>query len=365
MNWVKDGYERMVSWWLLAIVGLIFAMIILGGLTRLTESGLSIVDWDPIMGAIPPLSAEAWNAAFEKYKAYPQYQKAFPDMTLGEFEFIFMMEYSHRLLGRLIGLVFFIPMVLFMVRGVFRRPFIWRSLMLFFLGGLQGVIGWYMVKSGLVNEPRVSQYRLVLHLSTAMLVLSLALWYVFNLRVAPPVEDRPFLRRLRKVAIALLVLLGLQIAGGGFVAGMRAGYAFNTFPTMNGRWIPDGFLSIEPWYRNFFENPATVQFMHRWMAMIVTAAVLTFVLVAWRRFYAARIRKLLVALVVTLLAQVGLGIATLLLAVPVALASLHQAVALVLWSLLLFMVHQCAASARIPTNDAAKYQHSAPVAANA
>jgi len=349
MEWVREEGKKTVAIWLYAIAFLIFAMVVLGGLTRLTGSGLSMVEWKVIMGVLPPANEAQWQEKFERYKQFPEYRHHNSDMTLTEFRFIYRMEYAHRLLGRFIGLAFFFPCLFFLLKKWLYAPMIRRAILLFALGGLQGVVGWLMVKSGLVDEPRVSQYRLTLHLALATLVLSLSLWYAFNLWFPRLPKDGPGLARLSRRTGGLLFLIGLQIASGGFVAGLKAGHAFNTFPTMNGRWIPGSLFSMKPWISNFFENQVTVQFVHRWLAMIVAAAILWFLFGTWRRFESGRIRKTYFLLAALLLTQVGLGIATLLLAVPVALGSVHQAIALLLWSAAVFLHHQCASDADLET----------------
>ncbi|MDJ0840231.1 MAG: COX15/CtaA family protein [Acidobacteriota bacterium] len=344
MEYVAEPGRRAVTRWLYLVAFLILVMLTVGGLTRLTGSGLSMVDWRPLMGSIPPLSEADWQKVFDDYKQYPEYKLHNQDMDLSGFKFIFMMEYGHRMLGRFIGLVFFFPFAFFWSKGWLSPPMIRRCLLLFGLGGLQGVIGWYMVKSGLVDVPRVSQYRLTLHLVMAVLTFTLAVWYALDISGPLPSGERKIAAAMRKGAGWLMILVGAQIISGGFVAGLKAGYAFNTFPLMNDRLIPSGFFSIDPWYFNFFNNPATVQFIHRWFAMVVTVAVLVFVMQHFRNVATTRLKPLIIALPALLVVQVTLGISTLLLAVPVSLASAHQVVAVLLWGVLIALRHRAVTS---------------------
>lgn len=333
----NERNHRQIALWLLACAALVFAMVVLGGVTRLTRSGLSIVEWDPIMGAIPPLSEAQWITLFEKYKLTPEYQKVNVGMDLAGFKGIFWLEYLHRLLGRLIGFVFLVPFVYFLFRGRIERPLVPKLVTMFVLGALQGLMGWVMVASGLVDEPRVSAYRLTAHLLLATAIYGYMVWIALDLlagarRSGAPPGPSGF-------AWFLLAAIVTMIASGGFVAGIRAGYAFNTWPLMHGRLIPEALWALQPLWVNFFENLQTVQFLHRWLAMVVL--VLAGVL-WWRvRSIVARpaggwIYLLLAAAIV----QVALGIATLVKVVPVSLAAVHQAGALVLFTVALVIVHR-------------------------
>lgn len=312
----QAGAERRVGRWLLACCALVFAMVLLGGLTRLTESGLSIVEWKPVTGVLPPLSEAAWSAEFDKYRATPEYQKVNAGMSLQAFQRIWWMEYSHRLLGRLIGVAFLAPFLWFLARGQVPARLRVHLWLVFLLGGAQGAVGWYMVKSGLVDRPDVSQYRLAAHLGLALLI------YVYMLRLALDLL-RPVTRRAAATAGWLvLALVFVQALIGALVAGLDAGLHYNTFPLMDGAFVPPGLLLEQPWWLNLFENPITVQFAHRVGAYVVTVAVLWF---CWRSRHPLR-GWLLAALVL----QMALGIATLLLVVPLPLAWAHQAGAVVL-----------------------------------
>ena len=329
--------NRRIALWLLACCALVFIMVVLGGVTRLTRSGLSIVEWDPIMGAIPPLSAPQWEATFDKYKQTPEYQKVNTGMSLSEFKSIFWEEYAHRLLRLSIGLAFLLPFLYFLLKGSIKRPLVPKLVIMFVLGGLQGALGWYMVRSGLVDEPRVSAYRLTAHLALAVVIYSYIFWTALGLLF--PAEAKAGARGLRRFGIAATGLIFAMILSGGFVAGNKAGFAFNTFPLMNGRFVPEGLYALQPWWTNLFENIATVQFNHRLIAYLLLLAIPAYWYVAQRFALPNRVRYALHALLAMLAIQVALGIATLLFIVPVPLAAAHQAGALVLLTLALFVNH--------------------------
>ncbi|WP_297528665.1 COX15/CtaA family protein [Thiohalobacter sp.] len=330
-------HDRIIALWLFACCALVFAMVVLGGVTRLTGSGLSMVEWDPIFGIVPPLSQEAWQTVFEKYQASPEYKKKNFGMDLDGFKEIYWFEYAHRVLGRTIGSAFLLPFLFFLWRGWIRRPLVPKLVAMFVLGGLQGLLGWYMVKSGLVDDPHVSQYRLTAHLLLAFLIYGFILWVALDLwrgdRVAPHPRWRP--------AATLTALTFVTIGSGGLVAGLKAGHAYNTFPLMDGRLVPEVWLMLEPAWRNFFENIATVQFDHRLLAITTLTLTLLF---AWRAATDASLpaasRRALLLWGGMAIVQVMLGIGTLLLHVPIALASSHQAGALVLLTLALNAVHR-------------------------
>ncbi len=334
--------DRAIAKWLLVCAALIFSMVILGGVTRLTGSGLSMVKWHPIHGVIPPLNELAWQEEFSHYQQSPEFTKINRDMTVEGFKKIFLFEYSHRILGRLIGLVFFIPFLYFFFSKKIKPGLTPQLIVMFILGGLQGLLGWYMVKSGLVDNPHVSQYRLTAHLLAAILIYAYILWVAMSLfnrnpRVAKANSQFPL---YRKAIHYLIILVMLTIVSGGFVAGLKAGLIFNTFPLMNGQWIPDGLTALEPLYLNSFENMVTVQFQHRILALTTGFLLLLY----WwssrsRNFDGSTSRSFnLVALMV--IVQISLGISTLLLHVPVWLASSHQAGALLLFTVVLFNMHK-------------------------
>jgi len=328
--------ERAVAAWLLVCCALLFAMVVVGGVTRLTHSGLSIVEWQPIVGTLPPLDEAAWQETFAKYQLTPEYRLVNPGMSLEGFKGIFWWEYVHRLLGRLIGAAFLLPLLWFVLRGQIARALAWKFAAIFGLGALQGALGWYMVQSGLVDNPRVSQFRLAAHLGIAFLIYAAMLWIAFDLLFA---RSHPVSRRLRHFAVALAALVFVMVLSGGLVAGTRAGLVYNTFPLMNGRFVPPEIFSLEPWYLNFSSNIATVQFDHRLIAWVLAFLVPWFWLLVRREAAPRRARLAADLLLGALVLQIALGIATLLLAVPVPLAAAHQAGALLVFSAALFAAH--------------------------
>lgn len=327
--------HRSMRVWLITLCALVLGTVFVGGVTRLTESGLSIVDWQPLIGAIPPLTSEEWDAAFVAYQQFPQFQKVNHAMTMAEFKYIFFWEYLHRNLGRLIGMAFFVPFMVFLIRRRIPRPLMPKLIVGFVLGGLQGALGWYMVKSGLVDLPRVSHYRLAAHLSLALFILVYLFW--LTLRLWPKVQwgaDVP--TKVRRFSYVLTALISLQIIYGAFTAGLRAGIGFNTFPKMNGFWIPPGWDYLQPVWLNLFENPVTVQFIHRCMAWCLLAAVTGFWFYARRKVTTPAQRFGVNGMLVMMGVQFLLGVMTLLYIVPVSLASMHQLGACVLLLLAVF-----------------------------
>jgi cytochrome c oxidase assembly protein subunit 15 len=330
------AHNRAVAAWLLVCCALVFAIVVVGGITRLTHSGLSIVEWQPIVGALPPLDEAGWHETFGKYKQNPEYRLVNPGMSLDDFKSIFWWEYVHRLLGRLTGAIFFLPLLWFALRGRIPRALAWKLAGILALGAAQGALGWYMVQSGLVDDPRVSQYRLTAHLGIAFLIYAAMLWIALDLLFP---RAGPGFRGLRRFAFALVALIFAMVLSGGLVAGIRAGHAYNTFPLMNGNIVPPEIFSLEPWYLNFSSNMATVQFDHRLIAWLLAFLVPWFWLQV-RRAVAPRRAKLAADLLLGALAlQIALGIATLLLAVPVPLAAAHQAGALLVFSAAVFVLH--------------------------
>ncbi len=332
--------ERWVAAWLIACCALVFSMIVVGGVTRLTHSGLSIVEWQPIVGTLPPLNEEQWQRTFDLYKLTPEFKQVNFAMSLSEFKGIFWWEYFHRLLGRAIGFVFFVPYAVLLLRRRLHGPLAWRLLGIFVLGGLQGAMGWYMVKSGLVDDPRVSHLRLTAHLAIAFVILAAMFWVALDL-LSPrtPGRSDPRTDGLRRIADALVVLIFLLMLTGGLVAGIRAGFAYNTFPLMNGHVVPPEIFMLDPWYLNFFNNMATVQFDHRLLAWLLAF------LVPWYWWQAnnaglnARARLAAHLLLAVLAVQVTLGISTLLLVVPIPLAAAHQGGAVLLFAAALYNAH--------------------------
>ena len=325
---------RALRIWLGIVAALIVAMILVGGATRLTESGLSITEWKPVMGAIPPLTEADWHEAFEAYKQIPQYTELNRGMSLDDFKTIYWWEWTHRFLGRLIGVVFLVPFIAFWVAGFIPRALLPRLLGLFLLGAIQGAVGWYMVMSGLVDRVSVSQYRLMLHFGLALVILGYTLWLLFDL-------GRERSRAARGGAIVwlaggMLAMMFLQMLAGALVAGMDAGLGFNTWPLINGAFIPSGLGEVQPWYLNAFENPLTVQFNHRMLGYAVVVA--TLAQFAWLALRRAPPPLTGTGLTVALLAvlQAVLGVWTLLLAVPLILGLAHQAGAVALFAVALY-----------------------------
>jgi len=333
-----------IAIWLLACCALVFIMVVVGGVTRLTHSGLSMVEWKPLVGTIPPLSQKDWEEVFLKYQATPEYLHVNKGMALDEFKGIFWWEYFHRLLGRAIGVAFFLPLLFFLVRGKIGGPLALKLAGIFILGGLQGAMGWYMVKSGLVDDPRVSQYRLTAHLGLALAIYAAMLWTALDLLKPARAAATESRRRLGRYALALAALIFLMSLSGGFVAGIRAGFAYNTFPLMNGHFVPPEILMLEPWWLNPFNNMATVQFNHRMIAWLLMLLVPAFWLTAQRVPLPPRVRLATHLFLGMLAIQVMLGISTLLLAVPVPLAAAHQAGAVLLLTAALWVGHELRAA---------------------
>ncbi len=309
--------HRAVAVWLLACCALVFAMVVVGGVTRLTHSGLSIVEWQPIVGTIPPLDDAQWEETFAKYRATPEFRLRNHDMKLAAFKGIFWWEYAHRLLGRVVGIAFFVPFAFFLWRRMLERRLAWKLGAILALGAVQGALGWYMVKSGLVDDPRVSSVRLAAHLGLA--------------------------------ATATLVLIVFaMVLSGALVAAIRAGFAYNTFPLMNGHWIAPEILLIDPWWMNFVHNMATVQFVHRALALAIAILV---AILWWRvdtdRNVDERTRRWSHALLAAVVLQIAAGIGTLLLRVPLALAAVHQAGAVIVFTCALGMLHALSGRRRL------------------
>ncbi|WP_152045628.1 COX15/CtaA family protein [Aureimonas psammosilenae] len=318
---------RPVRWWLYAVALMVFAIVLVGGATRLTESGLSITEWKPIHGVVPPLSAAEWQEEFDLYRQIPQYQQINRGMSLDEFKTIFWWEWTHRVLARLVGLVFALPLAFFWATGRLHPKLKPRLLGILALGALQGGIGWWMVASGLVNRTDVSQYRLAVHLTTACLIFAATLWVARGL--ARHSDDIPPSSGSVYAAGFILFLAMCQIYLGGLVAGLNAGLTFNTWPLMDGRLLPDGLLTMQPAWRNFFENVMTVQFVHRLGAYLLLAVVAIHAVAAFLQAPGTTHSRRAFVLLGLVLCQAALGITTLLLAVPIGWALLHQAGALI------------------------------------
>lgn len=333
------GGRTSIAVWLLICCAMIFVMIVLGGVTRLTESGLSMVEWRPIMGTLPPLSEAEWRDAFERYKSSPEFRKANFWMTLADFRGIFWYEYAHRVWGRAIGIVYAAPFAYFLLRRRIERRLGVRLAIGLALGALQGVLGWVMVRSGLVERPDVSHYRLAAHLGLAIVIYGYLLWIALDLLTAR--HANAVAAGLRRGAQAICAWAFFTTITGAFVAGLDAGRAYNTFPLMDGRIVPEAMFDFEPWLINFVENAAAVQFTHRVAAILLVVAVLALWLRTRRGI--ERARRIGAWLAAAALAQVGLGIATLLSGVAIWLAATHQAGAMVVLTLTLWLVHACRA----------------------
>lgn len=347
---ISPGLRKALAWWLGGCSAWVFSMVVLGGITRLTRSGLSMTDWK-FTGETPPSNPEEWQTEFDRYKLSPEYKRVNISMTLEEFKFIYWMEWAHRMWGRGLGIFFAVPAAWFAMQGAITRPLAGRLGLLFVMGASQGFVGWWMVKSGLeepedsTSVPRVSPYRLAAHLTSAFAIYAVLAWTTMSVAVPSPPSTTVgqagarAAAALRAVALPASVLLAVTAVSGAFVAGLDAGHAYNTFPDMNGQLIPDEYWSRNDW-RNFFESTAAVQLHHRALALTTLATVFTM----WR--YGSGMealprssRLLLHGLMAGASGQVGLGIATLLLHVPVELGSAHQAGALALFTLMLGLLY--------------------------
>jgi len=327
--------ERRIALWLLACATVILGMILLGGVTRLTNSGLSMVEWKPLMGAIPPLNQGDWQQLFLKYQQFPEYQKINLGMTLEEFKVIFMYEYLHRVLGRLIGIIFIVPFAYFYFTRSISPQLLPKLLVMLLLGGCQGLLGWYMVKSGLIDVPHVSQYRLTAHLGLAVLIYAFIIWTALQL-INPPSKQPS---GLAKSACILSVLIFFMILSGGFVAGTKAGYAYPTWPLMGDSFIPNGLYDMSPAWLSAFEDITTIQFNHRIFAYVITLSMLGFAIRALKAKVTGKVRTGVYCMLCLLVIQICLGISTLVFYVPVAVAAAHQVGAVALLTATLFVSH--------------------------
>ena len=320
-----DRDRRLVAAWLFLCAALVFAIVLVGGVTRLTRSGLSIVEWQPLIGVLPPLSTQDWEALFARYRETPEFRQVNFDMTLEGFKGIFWWEYIHRLLARGIGLVFLLPLLLFQFARKLERRLAWQLWGIFALGALQGAMGWWMVKSGLIDDPKVNPVRLAAHLGIALAIFSAELWIALDL-----LFPRKF--PLAKLETALPAVVFLMALSGGMVAGLRAGSAYQTFPLMNGHLVPPEALMLEPWWRNFLYNMATVQLVHRAFFWLLSVLILA---AWWRARHMLSGHALLAAFVL----QGTLGVSTLLMGVPVGLGAAHQGGAVLLLAAALWHAH--------------------------
>ena len=327
-----------VTVWLLIICAMIYSVIAIGGYTRLTDSGLSMVDWHPVSGVLPPLTRTQWIAEFENYQQFPEYKTVNSDLSLEGFKRIFWIEYAHRIAGRLVALAFLLPFLFFQLRGYFSIAMSLRLIAVFLVGGLQGLLGWYMVKSGMVNDPSVSQYRLTAHLSLAVLLYSYVLWLSIGLICARfRLGHLDGSKQLFAGISICIVLVVIMLVSGGFMSGTRAGFVVNTFPHMNGEWIPELLFSLTPLWTNLFENVIAIQFIHRWVAFAVVGAI---AIVWFQRFSMNRTatRVMLDIVMIVAICQFCLGVATLVSRVQLPVALAHQSGFVMLLSTLIIML---------------------------
>jgi cytochrome c oxidase assembly protein subunit 15 len=331
--------DRGVALWLFAIAALIGLMVVVGGLTRLTGSGLSITEWQPVTGVVPPLGDAGWQAEFAKYRGTPQYELLNRGMGLAGFKAIYWWEWSHRLLGRILGFVFLLPFLYFAAKRRIDRAIAIRLAVIFLLGAAQGVLGWWMVQSGLTGaRVAVSQYRLAAHLGLAIILFGYVFWTALEI-LGPPRTGVANAARLRPWAVALAALIYVQMLLGAFMAGLDAGLAFSSWPTYAGAWIPPGLYDLNPWWINHFENPALVHFQHRTVGYVV-AVMVAWLYIAMRRAHADRPARLAgIHVVLVTLVQVALGVFTVVTQVALPLAALHQICALALFGCALWWVY--------------------------
>jgi cytochrome c oxidase assembly protein subunit 15 len=338
---MQRSLRRRLFLWLLTCAAAVWLTLAVGGITRLTHSGLSIAEWQPLIGIVPPIGAEAWEAEFALYRQTPEYKKVNAGISLDAFKRIFWWEYAHRLLGRVVGLVFGLPLLVLWRRGAIDARLARRLGLILLLGAAQGALGWFMVKSGLVADPHVSQYRLAAHLALALAIFGALLWTALGVARAREAAARSTeAARLQRDGALLTAAIFVMAVSGAFVAGTHAGLAYNTFPLMAGEIVPTSLLVLDPWYLNFFSNPAAIQFDHRLGAWLLAGLIPWF---AWRvRTSGAppRAKTAAAFLFAALALQISLGIATLLLAVPVALAAAHQGGALLVFGAALWLNHE-------------------------
>jgi len=325
------SHSKHISTWLILNISMVILMIIIGGITRLTDSGLSMVEWRPIMGFFPPISELDWERVFDLYKETPEYLIKNNGMSLSNFKEIFFWEYFHRLWGRLIGIIFIIPFIFFIILKKIPRSILYNLFLILILGSLQAIIGWWMVKSGLINDPSVSQYRLVLHLSNAMLILFLLAWTYLELREGPSKIQFNF-------SSFIFCLVSITIIAGAFVAGMDAGLMYNEYPMMGGKLIPENYGEyklLDP-----FENPASAQFHHRHLALFTLICTLIFSYKSYKKSEDPKMKKIALYIPIIVFVQFLLGIVTLINMVPVHLGALHQAVAIILFLAVIYAMHR-------------------------
>jgi cytochrome c oxidase assembly protein subunit 15 len=338
-----DGRYIAIRAWLLADAALVFVLVIVGGATRLTESGLSITEWRPATGTLPPMSEDAWQNEFDKYKTIPQYTQRNLGMMLTEFKTIYWWEWTHRFMARFVGIAFFVPFVFFLWRGWIRGPLAGRLAVIFGLGALQGAVGWWMVASGLADRTEVSQYRLATHLTLASLIFAALIATAVSIRRRREIRTSPVPARIRIGAQILLLLVFVQIYLGALVAGLRAGLLYNTWPLIDDAFIPDSArLWFEtPLWRNLFENALTVQFNHRMMAYALWGLAVVHALDVVRSIRDGASLNGAITLAIAITIQAAIGILTLLNQVPISYALIHQAVAMIVLAIAVVHVSRC------------------------
>jgi len=323
--------------WLASACVLIISMVIIGGITRLTQSGLSMVKWEPVTGIIPPLTEEKWEAEFQLYQNYPEFRKINPSMNLNEFKSIYFWEYLHRLIGRGIGIFFIIPFIIFYVKKRISPWLMKRLRIMFLIGIIQGFMGWFMVTSGLVDNQHVSHYRLAIHFLLAVGLVGYIYWVILDFTDTAGHNPDMILKKWVRLSVVFTGLIVLQMFWGAMMAGLKAGYAWNTFPAMNGQWLPEGLFEKSPWWINFFQTNMTVQFIHRSTGMLLAAAAIGLWLMSLRELHGIQKRDVFYIFTLTLI-QVIAGIFTLILFIPVWLAVLHQLLAVILFLTSLRMI---------------------------
>lgn len=332
---MKRQYKRKVLIWLIIGGILVAAMVIIGGITRLTHSGLSMVEWKPLTGILPPVNAEEWAREFDNYKQYPEYQKLNHAFTLQDFKGIYWWEYIHRILGRVLGIVFIVPFVFFIIKGVFDRPWKKKLLLLFLLGGFQGFLGWFMVKSGLIEMPAVSHYRLAAHLISAFGLFCYIWWLILSILKPERITVE---KRVMNWAKMLLALVIIQIIYGAFVAGLKAGFFYNSYPLMGGNFVSDVIpvAYSKDGLMSFIQEPVTVQFFHRHIPLLMLVPIF----MMWRITISAQLKKAVYMILGIWIFQFLLGVLTLVYAVPLLLGVLHQLGALLLLSAIVYLFYR-------------------------
>lgn len=339
---IPEPHKNIIIWLLIGCV-LTFLMVAIGGLTRLTNSGLSMVEWNLFMGSIPPTSQADWEILFDKYKQYPEYKAVNFNISLEEFKQIFYWEYGHRMLGRLIGLVFIIPFLWFWIKRRIPAGLMPKLVVILFLGAFQGFLGWYMVKSGLIKNPDVSHYRLAMHLFTAFITFAYTFWVALSLIYSSNKRhwSIPNGGKIKRKLTLLLTLVLIQIVWGAYVAGLNAGKVYNTWPLMGEELIPDAVTAIQPWWQNFIEGIAGVQFIHRYLAYLIVGLVLFIVFKHWKvSLSELSQRRGLIAMLLVVIIQFLLGVFTLVYAVPITLGLVHQLGAFILLGTVVYSLHR-------------------------